>query len=63
MSQCNFGDHLEETLRDRIMCGLWHKAIQRRLLSEVDLTYAKAMEIASGMESADRDTRKAQILY
>ena len=36
---------------------LRHEPIQRRLLSEVDLTYAKAMEIASGMEAADRDTR------
>ena len=55
-SQCQFGDHLEETLRDHFVCGLRHEAIQRRLLSEVDLTYAKAMEIASGMEAADRDT-------
>ena len=56
-SQCQFGDHLEETLGDRFVCGLGHEAIQRRLLSEVDLTYAKAMEIASGMEVADRDTK------
>ena len=41
----------------RFVCSLRHEAIQRRLLSEVDLTYAKAIEIASGMEAADRDTR------
>ena len=56
-SQCSFGDSLEEALRDRFVCGLRHEAIQRRLLSEADLTYAKAMEIASGMEAADRDTK------
>ena len=56
-SQCQFGEHLEETLRDRFVCGLRHEAIQRHLLSEVDLTYAKAMEIASGTEAANRDTK------
>ena len=57
MSQCNYGDHLEETLCDRFVCSLRYEVIQHRLLSEVDLTYAKAMEIASGMEAADRDTQ------
>ena len=56
-SQCKFGDSLEEALRDRFVCGLRHEAIQRRLLSEADLSYAKAMEIASAMEAADRDTK------
>ena len=39
------------------MCGLGHEAIQRRLLSEVELTYAKAMEIAGAMEAANRDAK------
>ena len=51
-SQCNFGDHLEETLHDHFVCGLKHEAIQRLLLSEVDLTYTKAMEIVSSIEAA-----------
>ena len=48
---------MQETLRDRFVCGLRHEAIQRRLLSESTLTYAKALEIARGMESADKDTK------
>ena len=56
-SNCNFGDYLEEALHDRFACGLWHKAITQRLLSEVNHTYAKAMEIASAMEAADRDAK------
>ena len=56
-SQCKFVDSLEEALRDRFVCGLRHKAIQRRLLSETDLSYAKAIEIARAMEVADRDTK------
>ena len=53
-THCKFG---EEALRDRFVCGLRHEAIQRRFLSETDLTYAKAMEIAQGMEAADRHSK------
>ena len=35
------------------VCGLRHEAIQRSLLSESDLSYAKAIEIASTMEAAE----------
>ena len=56
-THCKFGDALEEVLRDRFVCGLRHEAIQQRLLSETDLTYAKAMEIAQGMEAADRHSK------
>ena len=38
-THCKFGETLEDTLRDRLVCGLRHEAIQRRLLSEKDLTY------------------------
>ena len=54
---CQFGKTLPETLRDRFVCGLRHEAIQRRLLSESTLTYERALEIARGMESADKDTK------
>ena len=54
---CEFGGNLEDALRDRLVCGLRHDTIQRRLLSEKGLTYAKAMELARAMEAADRDTK------
>ena len=54
---CKFGDHLEDALRDRYVCGLQQETIQRRPLSEVDLTYSKAIEIARAIESADKDTK------
>ena len=56
-SQCKFGDRLEEALRNRFVCGLRHEAIQRCLLSEADLSYTKAMEIANAMEATDRDRK------
>ena len=55
-THCNFGDTLEDALRDRFVCGLRHEAIQRRLLSETELTYQKAMEVARGIEAADKNT-------
>ena len=53
---CEFGEMLEEILRDRFVCGLRHEATQRRLLSEAALSYQKALEIAKGMEAADSNT-------
>lgn len=56
-THCQFAANLEDSLRDRFVCGMRHQAMQRRLLSEKDLTYRKAVEIAHVMEAADRDTK------
>ena len=53
-TKCNFGDNLDEMLRDRIVCGVNDARIQRRLLAETDLTFKKALEVAQAMELADR---------
>ena len=37
------------------MCGINDQRIQHRLLTESDLTLAKAMELSLMMESADKD--------
>ena len=52
--KCNFGDKLDEMLRDRIVCGVNDNRIQRRLLAEPDLTFKKALEVAQALELADR---------
>ncbi len=54
---CSFDAFLEEALRDRLVGGLRTEAVQKRLLSEADLTLTNAVKIAQGMESADRNTR------
>ena len=54
---CNFADTLEDTLRDRFVCGLCSEAMQRRLLSEKGLSYRKAMDVALAMEAAERETK------
>ena len=48
---CKFGDHLEESLRDRLVCGVNHSGIQRKLLSEGELTYASALKLAQSIEA------------
>ena len=55
-THCEFGETLEESLKDRFVCGLQHEATQPRLLAEHALTYQKALEIAGGIEAADSNT-------
>ena len=54
---CNFADTLEDTLRDRFVCGLCLEAMQRRLLSEKGLSYRKAMDVVLAMEAVERETK------
>ncbi len=54
---CEYGAALPEMLRDRLVCGVNHEGIQRRLLAEKDLTYDRAREIAQAVEAAERGTR------
>ena len=60
-SHCEFGQFLDEALRDRLVCGLRNDTTQKRLLSEADLTLAKAIQIASSMESAEKQSLQFQV--
>jgi hypothetical protein len=55
---CEYGDVLDNMLRDRVVCGINNKAVQRRLLQESSLTFEKALEMAVAAETADRDSRR-----
>ena len=57
---CNYGSSLENMLRDRLVSGINNARIQRRLLSEVDLTFKKAYEIALSMETAAQHMAELQ---
>ena len=52
---CGFGDTLEDMLQDRLVCGIRDDAIQKRLLAEHDLNFAKAIQIAQSMEMAAKN--------
>ena len=54
---CNFGANLEVELRDYIGCGLRNESLQRRLLTEVDLTYKKVMDMAQATELVDKNAK------
>ena len=56
-SKCNFGAYLDEALRDRLVCGQWSEAIQKRLLSEPEPTLARVLEITQGMKAAHKQAQ------
>lgn len=55
---CDFGTFLDQALRDRLVCGLKNEQTQKKLLAEADLTYAKALQIAQGAETAENRARE-----
>ena len=55
---CEFGAYLEEALRDRFVCGLKCETVQKRLLTEKDLTFTKAVDYAVSAETAARDIQQ-----
>ena len=55
---CEFGTAIQDTLRDRVVCDIGDRYIQRKLLAEADLTYDKAVDIAVSMSTADKDSKE-----
>ena len=53
----NFGKTLENMIRDRLVCGVKNESIQRRLLSEPELTHKKAVEIAVALETSAKQVK------
>ena len=48
---------MNEALRDRFVCGLRSESIQRRLLTEEDLTLKRAVDLSLAMEAADENAK------
>ncbi|KAJ8037362.1 hypothetical protein HOLleu_18163 [Holothuria leucospilota] len=57
---CEFGDFLEQALRDRLVCGIRDQNVQRKLLSVSGLTLKKAVETAVAMELATKQSQEFQ---
>ncbi len=55
---CEFNDVLNDTIRDRLVCGLRSEAAQKRLLTESALTLEKAIEISVSMELAAKESHQ-----
>ena len=52
---CEFDAYLEDALRDRFVCGIRSESIQRSLLTEKNLSLARAVELAQCMEAAEKN--------
>ncbi|KAK3769385.1 hypothetical protein RRG08_055103, partial [Elysia crispata] len=52
---CKFVLHLDQSLRDKLVCDLRDTAIQKRLLQEADPTFQIAYDKAVALEMASRD--------
>ena len=50
---CGYGDSLNDMLRDRLVCGTTNSQLQKRLLSEPDLIFKKALNLAQALESSE----------
>ena len=55
--RCEFGDLLDQALHDRFVHGVRSEALQKKLLTEADLTIKRAQEIAQGVKSADLNSK------
>ena len=59
-THCEFGAYLDEVLRARFVCGLKEEGTQKALLTETELSFAKAVDVAQGREAAARNARQLQ---
>lgn len=60
---CEFKLFLTETLRDRLVCGMRRENIINKLLTEGDdLTFEKAIQLATAYERAEKDTQCCVLL-
>lgn len=57
---CNFGSYLKTALRNQFVFGIRNTRIQSRLLESKDLTFDKAMQLATSMEMSAKDTDQLQ---
>ena len=57
---CEYGDRLNEMLRDRLVCGIYDKRVQRRFLQDARLTYNGSLAMALAAESAAKDSKRLQ---
>ncbi|XP_024890648.1 uncharacterized protein K02A2.6-like, partial [Temnothorax curvispinosus] len=59
-ARCNFGAYLKTALRNQFVFGLASSRAQSRLLEMKDLTFEKAIQVATSMELSEKDTLQLQ---
>ena len=53
----NYGTYLDKALLDQLIWGVRSESIEKKLLSETNLTLANAMELAQAIEAADQNVK------
>ncbi|CAB3256144.1 unnamed protein product [Arctia plantaginis] len=56
---CNFGDKLEENLRDQYVSGLYNEDMRSRIFAEKNVDYKRAVELSQALEAAERHASMA----
>ena len=56
-THCEFGTFLNQALLDQLIWGLRSESIQKKLLSQPDLTLTNALEVAKAMEVTDQNAK------
>ena len=54
---CSYCDAMEEMFRDGLVCGVNHDGIQQRLLSEKNLVFKNAFDLAQAIEAAEKNNK------
>lgn len=54
---CNFGSLVDETIRDRLVCGIISERVKERLLREQELSLDKAMLIRQVEEESNKQIK------
>ena len=54
---CDFGDYVNQALKDRLICRIRSENIQKCLLIEADFILTRAVQLAQGMEAAHQNTQ------
>ena len=55
MQHCQFGDDLNNSVKDCLVLGVNDTRIQRHLLQETDVTFDKAFEISQSVELTNKE--------
>lgn len=56
---CNYEGKMDKMLRDRIVCGINHPAVESCLLSKTDLILAKTLKVAQELETAEKKLERS----
>lgn len=58
---CEFGENLNENMRDQFVCGLLKDEMRLRLFTEDTIEFTKAVNVATNIERAERDAQSVEV--